>query len=80
MATYLGKSLVNHMFSLCLFVALVVSHLSFKGGNLVLIVPVPGHCFLFDSTATYPGQLNLVPLFSHNNFIQQSDMQIRYFA
>ena len=39
---------VNHMFSLlCLFVVLVVSHLGFKGGNLVLIAPVPGQCFPF---------------------------------
>ena len=35
---------VKHMSSLlCLFVDLVVSHLGFKGGNFVLIVPVPGH-------------------------------------
>ena len=36
------------MFSLlhvCPFVNLVVSHLGFNGGNLVLIAPVPGHCF-----------------------------------
>ena len=39
---------VNHMFSLlCQFVGLVVSHLYFKGGNLILIGPVPGHCFPF---------------------------------
>ena len=39
---------VTHMFSLlCLFVVLVVSHLGFEGGNLVLISPVPGHCLPF---------------------------------
>ena len=27
------------------FVVLVVSHLGFEDGNLVLIAPVPGHCF-----------------------------------
>ena len=42
---------VNHMLSLlCLFVVLVVSILCFEGGNLVLIAPVPGHCFPFSST------------------------------
>ena len=36
------------MFSLvCLFVVLVVSHLGFEGGTLVLIAPGPGHCFPF---------------------------------
>ena len=39
---------VYHMFSLvCIFVVLVVSNLGFMGGNLVLIVPVTGHCFPF---------------------------------
>ena len=31
----------------CPFVVLVVSHLGLKGVYLVLIVPVPGHCFPF---------------------------------
>ena len=36
----------NDMFSLlCLFVALVVSHLGFEDGNFVLIAPVHGLCF-----------------------------------
>ena len=30
---------------LYLFVVFVVSHLGFEDGNLILIVPVPGHCF-----------------------------------
>ena len=39
---------VNNMFSLlCPFVVSFVSHLGFKGGNLVLIAPVPGHFFPF---------------------------------
>ena len=39
---------VKHMFSLLyLFVALVVSHLGYEDGNLVLIAAVPGHCFSF---------------------------------
>ena len=38
----------NHVFTLlCPFIVLAVSHLGFKGGNLVLIVPVPGHWFPF---------------------------------
>ena len=32
---------------LCLLVALVVSHFGFKGGALVLISFVPGHCLPF---------------------------------
>ena len=50
MATFWERAAhsVNHMFSLlCPFVALVVSHSGFKGWNLILIVPVPGHCFPF---------------------------------
>ena len=44
---------VNHMISLlCIFVVLVVSHLGFDDGNLVLIAPVPGHCFLLFSNFT----------------------------
>ena len=35
-------------------IILVVSHLSFENGNLVLIVPVPGHCF-----SKFSGQINL---------------------
>ena len=36
------------MFSLfCPFVVLIVYHLGFKGGNFVLIGPVPDHCFPF---------------------------------
>ena len=39
---------VNHMFSfLCPFAVFVVSHLGINGGNLILIVPAPGHCFYF---------------------------------
>ena len=39
---------VSHMFSsLCLFVALVVSHFGFEGRTVVLIVSVPGHCLPF---------------------------------
>ena len=39
---------VNQLYSLlCLFVVLVVSYLGLKGGNLVLIAPVPGHSFPF---------------------------------
>ena len=45
----MGKSCsfgyVNIFFILCLFVMIfVVSHFSFEGGTVVLIVPVPGHC------------------------------------
>ena len=29
---------------LCLFVILVVNHLGFVGGTVVLIAPLPGHC------------------------------------
>ena len=50
MATVWEKSAhsVNRMFSLlCLFVALVVSHLGFEGRTLVLIASVPGHCLPF---------------------------------
>ena len=36
---------VNHNY--VLFVVLVISHLGFKGGNLVLIASVPGHCLHF---------------------------------
>ena len=32
---------------LCPFVVLVISYFGFKGGNLVLIAPVPGHFFPF---------------------------------
>ena len=47
MATFWLRAahLVNHMSSLLyLFVGLVVSHLDFEGGNLVLIAQVLGHC------------------------------------
>ena len=50
MATFLERAAHsgNSMFSLlCLFVALVVSHLGFEGRALVLIVSVPGHCLPF---------------------------------
>ena len=50
MATFRERAIHsdNCMFALsCLFVASVVSHLGFKGGTLVLIGSVPGHCFLF---------------------------------
>ena len=43
----LGKSCSfgKNVFSLLrLFVVLVDSNFGFEGGNLVLIVPVPGHC------------------------------------
>ena len=49
MATFWERAAysVNHMFSLlCLFVVLVVSHLGFEDGNLVLTAPVLGHCFV----------------------------------
>ena len=39
---------VNRLFSfLCIFVALVVSHLGFEDRTLVLIASVPGHCLPF---------------------------------
>ena len=47
MATFWERAAhsVNHIFSLfCVFVVLVVSHLGFEGGDLVLIVPAHGHC------------------------------------
>ena len=51
MATFWERAAhsVNHVVSLlCLFVVLVVSHLRFEGGNLVLLfVTVPGHCLSF---------------------------------
>ena len=44
---------VNRMFSLlCLFVALVVSHLGFGDRTLVLIASVPGHCLPFTFLST----------------------------
>ena len=43
---------------ICPFVVLVVSHFGFKGGNLVLIAPVPGHCFPFTFLTT---RLILIP-------------------
>ena len=52
MATFWERAAnsVNDKFSLlCPFVVLVVSYLGFKGGNLVLIAPVPGHRFPFHS-------------------------------
>ena len=50
MASFLESAAqsVNRMFSLlCLFVVLVVSYSGFEDGNLVLIPPVPGNCFLY---------------------------------
>ena len=45
---------VNHMFSfLCVFVVLVVSHLGFKGVNLVLMMPLSGYCFPLTSHETF---------------------------
>ena len=35
--------------TICLFVALVVSHFGFEGRTLVLIASVPGHCLSFTS-------------------------------
>ena len=54
MATFWEKAvhLVNHMFPLlCQFAVLVVSHLGFDYGNLVLIVPIflSLHSFYFVS-------------------------------
>ena len=49
MATFLERAThsVNRVCSLyCLFVILVISHLSFDGKTLVLIAPAPGHCSL----------------------------------
>ena len=48
MATFWEKAAHSaiHMLSLsCPLMILVIFHLGCKGGNLVLIVPVPGHCF-----------------------------------
>ena len=42
-----AHSVYRVIFLLCLFVVLVISYLGFKGGNLVLIASVPGHCFPF---------------------------------
>ena len=39
---------VYRMYSLYFnIVILVISHFGFEGGTLVLIAPVPGHCFSF---------------------------------
>ena len=50
MATFWESAahLVNRVFSLaCLLAALVVSHFSFEGGTLVLVVSVPDYCLTF---------------------------------
>ena len=47
MATFWERAAYSfyRVFSLlCLFVALVVSHIGFEGRTLVLIASVPGHC------------------------------------
>ena len=47
-------------------VNLVVSHLGLEDGNLVLIAPVPGHCFLF--LLTQGGCLPLSPESIHVDY------------
>ena len=50
MATFCERTAhsVNRMYyCLCLFVALIVSHICFDGRTLVLIASVPDHCLPF---------------------------------
>ena len=43
------RRIFGYLLLVCPFVVLVVSHLDFKGGNLVLIASVPVDCFPFTS-------------------------------
>ena len=56
-------------FLLCLFVVLAVSYLGFEEGYLVLIAPVPGHCFLLLWYRKAPNPLN--KLLKHHAWISK---------
>ena len=52
MATFWERAAhtVSRMFSVCLFVILIISKLGYEDRILIPIVPVPGNCLHFYST------------------------------